>query len=49
VCGRADALLEAAHDATCGPADWTPAMADDEILRRPLALNRTRAPAAPRR
>ena len=48
VCGLADALLEAALDATCGPADWTPAMPDDQILRRLLALNRARggAPAA---
>jgi len=29
--------------AACGWADWTPAMADDEILRRLLALNRARA------
>jgi len=39
----AHAALDAAVAAACGWADWTPAMADDGILRRLLALNRARA------
>ena len=35
----------AAVAAAYGFADWTPAMPDDEILRRLLALNRARAGA----
>jgi type II restriction/modification system DNA methylase subunit YeeA len=39
--------LDAAVAAAYGWADWTPAMADEEVLRRLLALNRERAaPAA---
>ena len=39
----AHAALDAAVAAAYGWADWTPAMPDDEILRRLLALNRARA------
>ena len=39
---QAHAALDAAAAAAYGWADWTPAMADDEILRRLLALNLTR-------
>ena len=44
----AHAALDAAVAAAYGWADWTPAMPDDQILRRLLALNRARggAPAA---
>ncbi|HON29884.1 MAG TPA: adenine methyltransferase, partial [Ottowia sp.] len=38
-----DALVAAAY----GWADYTPAMADDEILRRLLALNLQRTESAP--
>lgn len=41
----AHAALDAAVAAAYGWADWTPAMPDDEILRRLLALNRARAGA----
>ena len=40
---QAHATLDAAVAAAYGWADWTPAMPDDEILRRLLALNRERA------
>ncbi len=48
---QAHAALDAAVAAAYGWADWTPAMPDDEILRRLLALNRERAAEhlAPRR
>ncbi|MBI3155139.1 MAG: adenine methyltransferase [Burkholderiales bacterium] len=39
----AHTALDAAVAAAYGWADWTPAMPDDEILRRLLALNRARA------
>ena len=41
----AHAALDAAVGAAYGWADWTAAMADDEILRRLLALNRARSAA----
>ena len=40
---QAHAALDAAVAAAYGWTDWTPAMPDDEILRRLLALNRERA------
>jgi hypothetical protein len=40
---QAHGALDAAVAAAYGWADWTSAMADDEILRRLLALNRERA------
>ncbi|MBN9329088.1 hypothetical protein [Comamonas sp.] len=40
---QAHAQLDAAVAAAYGWADYTPAMADDEILRRLLALNLARA------
>jgi hypothetical protein len=40
---QAHAELDAAVAAAYGWADWTPALTDDEILRRLLALNRERA------
>ena len=40
---QAHDTLDAAVAAAYGWADWTPAMADDEILRRLLALNLERA------
>ena len=40
---QAHAALDAAVAAAYGWADWTPAMADDEILRRLLALNLARS------
>ena len=40
---QAHATLDAAVAAAYGWADYTPAMPDDEILRRLLALNRERA------
>ena len=40
---QAHATLDAAVAAAYGWADWTPAMADDEILRRLLALNMARS------
>jgi len=40
---QAHDALDAAVAAAYGWADWTPAMADDEILRRLLALNLERA------
>ena len=40
---QAHDALDAAVAGAYGWADWTPAMADDEILRRLLALNRERA------
>jgi len=40
---QAHATLDAAVAAAYGWADWTPAMADDEVLRRLLALNHERA------
>jgi hypothetical protein len=43
---QAHDTLDAAVAAAYGWADWTSAMADDEILRRLLALNRERATAA---
>lgn len=39
----AHAALDAAVVAAYGRGDWQPAMADDEVLRRLLALNRARA------
>jgi hypothetical protein len=42
---QAHAALDAAVAAAYGWADYTPAMADDEILRRLLALNGVRAVA----
>ena len=36
---QAHAALDAAVAAAYGWSDWTPQMADDEILRRLLALN----------
>jgi hypothetical protein len=41
--------LDAAVAAAYGWADYTPALADDEILRRLLALNQERSAAEPRR
>lgn len=43
----AHAALAAAVAAAYGWADWTPAMHDDEILRRLLALNRALAAQPP--
>ncbi len=43
---QAHAALDAAVAAAYGWADYTPAMPDDEILRRLLALNRERAAGA---
>ncbi|HEX6005616.1 MAG TPA: adenine methyltransferase, partial [Burkholderiales bacterium] len=40
---QAHEVLDAAVAAAYGWADYTPAMADDEILRRLLALNLERA------
>ena len=40
---NAHATLDAAVAAACGWADYTPAMPDDEVLRRLLTLNRERA------
>ena len=40
---QAHAALDAAVAAAYGWADWTPDMADEEILRRLLALNRARS------
>ena len=40
---QAHELLDAAVAAAYGWADYTPAMPDDEILRRLLALNRERS------
>ena len=40
---QAHETLDAAVAAAYGWADYTPQMADDEILRRLLALNRKRA------
>lgn len=40
---QAHAALDAAVAAAYGWADWRPDMADDEILRRLLALNQERA------
>lgn len=40
---QAHAVLDAAVAAAYGWADYTPAMTDDEILRRLLALNLQRA------
>lgn len=40
---QAHETLDAAVAAAYGWADYTPQMADDEILRRLLALNRERA------
>jgi hypothetical protein len=40
---QAHEALDAAVAAAYGFTDWTPAMPDDEILRRLLALNRARA------
>ena len=42
---NAHAALDAAVAAAYGWADWSPALPDDEILRRLLALNRARAAA----
>jgi hypothetical protein len=42
---QAHEALDAAVAAAYGWADWTPAMPDDEILRRLLALNRARGGA----
>lgn len=39
----AHAALDAAVAAACGWVDYAPAMADDEVLRRLLALNRARS------
>jgi hypothetical protein len=44
---QAHDALDAAVAAAYGWADWTSAMADDEILRRLLALNLTRATKSP--
>jgi len=40
---QAHATLDATVAAAYGWADWTPALPDDEVLRRLLALNRQRA------
>ena len=40
---QAHDALDATVAAAYGWADWTPAMADDEILRRLLALNLARS------
>ena len=40
---QAHAQLDAAVAAAYGWADWSASMADDEILRRLLALNRERS------
>jgi hypothetical protein len=45
---QAHAQLDAAVAAAYGWADWSPAMADEEILRRLLALNRERSAQAAR-
>lgn len=42
---QAHAALDAAVAAAYGWADWTPALPDEEVLRRLLALNRERAGA----
>ena len=44
---QAHEALDAAVAAAYGWADYTPAMADDEILRRLLALNLARSGRAP--
>jgi hypothetical protein len=44
---QAPDALDVAVAAAYGWADWTPAMADDEILRRLLALNLARATQSP--
>ena len=44
---QAHATLDAAVAAAYGWADWKPAMTDDEILRRLLALNLARATKPP--
>ena len=43
---QAHSALDAAVAAAYGWADYTPAMPDDEILRRLLALNHERSGAA---
>jgi hypothetical protein len=43
---QAHETLDATVAAACGWADFTPAMSDDDLLARLLALNLTRADAA---
>jgi hypothetical protein len=44
---QAHAQLDAAVAAAYGWAEWSESMADDQILRRPLTLNRERSGASP--